>query len=143
MGVKKSLMLADATVRYMQDRTRDGEDILWSQMVNDGFKQLSWLTRQALPNLHTADWELLLNVYAGSWLEFQPPFRVASDVMDHFGVVDINALDPEVRLQVVRLHGLTQVEQYAVMEFVRIFWTHDWNVEPDFETIMSKISKML
>ena len=143
MGTKKSLMLADATVRYMQNRTRDGEDILWSQLVNEGFKQLSWLTQQALPVLTPAEWEILLNVYAGSWLEFQPPFRIASDIMDNFGALELSELEPAVAELAKKMHALSQVEQYSIMEFVRIFWTHDWNSEPDFETIRDKISKML
>lgn len=143
MGTKKSLMLADATVRYMQDRTRDGEDILWSQMINEGFKQLSWITQQSLPVLTPAEWEILLNVYAGSWLEFQPPFRIASDIMDNFGALELSQLESAVADLAKKMHALTQVEQYAVMEFIRIFWLHDWNSEPDFETIQAKISKML
>lgn len=143
MGTKKSLMLADATVRYMQNRTRDGEDILWSQLVNEGFKQLSWITQQSLPVLTPAEWEILLNVYAGSWIEFQPPFRIASDIMDNFGALELSQLEPAVADLAVKMHKLSQVEQYSVMEFVRIFWTHDWNAEPDFETIQAKISKML
>ena len=136
-------MLADATVRYMQDRTRDGEDILWSQMVNEGFKQLSWITQQSLPVLTPAEWEILLNVYAGSWLEFFPPFRIASDIMDNWGALELSQLDPAVADLAKKMHAMSQVEQYSIMEFVRIFWLHDWNQEPDFETIQTKISAML
>lgn len=142
-SLKKSVMFSDATCNFIRDRNKAEDEIMWSRELNEGFKALSWLTRQSLPDLAVADWEVILNVYAGSWIEFQPPFRIASDIMDHFGVVDINDLDPELRLQVVRLHGLSQPQQYAIMEFVRVFWSHDWSHTKDFKEVIWQIKEML
>lgn len=142
-SIKKSVLLSKQTHSYLAARTRLGEDIAWSQNINEGFRALSWITQQSLPVLTPAEWEILLNVYAGSWIEFQPPFRIASDIMDNFGALELSQLDPEVADLSKKMHALSQVEQYSVMEFIRIFWLHDWNSEPDFETIQAKISKML
>lgn len=142
-SIKKSVMISGLSVAYMQARTRYGEDISWSQNINEGFRALSWITRQSLPVLTPAEWEILLNVYAGSWLEFQPPFRIASDIMDNWGALELSQLDPAVAELAKKMHGLSQVEQYSVMEFVRVFWSHDWTKEPDFDAIVTKIKAML
>ena len=142
-SIKKSVMISGLSVAYMQARTRDGEDISWSQNINEGFRALSWITQQSLPVLTPAEWEILLNVYAGSWLEFQPPFRIASDIMDNFGALELSELEPAVAELAKKMHSLTQVEQYSVMEFVRVFWAHDWYDELDFETVAAQITKLL
>lgn len=143
MSIKKSLMLSDLTVSHITARANDQSEILWSQAVNEGFKALSWLIRESLPDLLEDDWEKILNVYAGSIIEFQPPFRIASDIMDHHGALELQQLAADWASLAVRLHGMSQAQQYAIMEFVRVFWSHDWTQEPDFKSIITKIKAML
>lgn len=142
-SMKKSVMFSDNTVSYIQSRTRHESEIAWSQALNEGFKALSWITRQALPELTTGEWTIILNVYAGTWIEFHPPFRIASDIMDNFGEVDIIQLDDDIADLVKKVYAMSQIEQFAIMSFVQIFWANNWNGEPDFDAIAAKIKEML
>lgn len=142
-SMKKSVMFSDNTVSYIQSRTRHESEIAWSQALNEGFKALSWITRQALPELTTGEWTIILNVYAGTWIEFHPPFRIASDIMDNFGEVDITKLDDDIANLVKKVYAMSQIEQFAIMSFVQIFWANNWNGEPDFDAIAAKIKEML
>lgn len=142
-SMKKSVMFSDNTVSYIQSRTRYESEIAWSQALNEGFKALSWITRQALPELTTGEWTIILNVYAGTWIEFHPPFRIASDIMDNFGEVDIAQLDDDIADLVKKVYAMSQIEQFAIMSFVQIFWANNWNSEPDFDAIAAKIKEML
>lgn len=142
-SMKKSVMFSDKTVNYIQSRTRYESEIAWSQALNEGFKALSWITRQALPELTTGEWTIILNVYAGTWIEFHPPFRIASDIMDNFGEVDITQLDDDIADLVKKVYAMSQIEQFAIMSFVQIFWANNWNSEPDFDAIAAKIKEML
>lgn len=143
MSIKKSVMFSDATVSFIRARNKTEDDIMWSQALNESFKALSWLIRESLPDLPVDDWEKIMNVYAGRWIEFQPPFRIASDIMDHHGALELQQLELDWASLAIRLHGMSQAQQYAIMEFVRVFWSHDWTQEPDFKSIITKIKAML
>lgn len=142
-SLKKSVMFSEQTQSYINARTRYENEIAWSQALNEGFKALSWLTRQALPELTHSEWEVILNVYAGSIIEFHPPFRIASDIMDNFGAIELGQLDTETAGVVKKVYGMSQLEQFAIMEFVQVFWANNWNKEPDFDAIVTKIKAML
>lgn len=142
-SLKKSVMFSELTQNYIRNRTRDENEIAWSQALNEGFKALSWLTRQSIPELSHREWEIILNVYAGSIIEFHAPFRIASDIMDNFGALELTELEPDVAGMVKKVYGMSQIEQFAIMDFVQIFWSNNWNAEPDFDTIITKIKDMI
>lgn len=126
-SIKKSVMFSDGTQKYIAARTRAEDEIAWSQSLNEGFKALKWLTDQALPELAAAEWQVILNAYAGSIISFDPPYRVASDLMDDVGAISIEDLEPSYAALVKKIHGMSQLEQYAIMDFVQKFWSRDWN----------------
>lgn len=144
MSIKKSLMISDSTLDYINARTKaDTSDVRWSHEVNKAFSQLGWTMRQALPDLTHGEWELLLNVYAGTWLDdFAPPFRIASDIMDHFGAVDLSTLDEDTQAVIRRMHGLSQVEQLAVMDFIQKYWSNDWSHCKDFDHVIDEVKAL-
>lgn len=142
-SVKKSVMFSDQTVAYIKARTREENEISWSQALNEGFKALAWVTKQSLPELSAKEWGMLLNVYAGCIVEFTPPFRIASDMMDDRGEISIETLDkvdPGYAALVRKMHGLSQIEQFAVLDFVQKFWSRSWNDCKDWGEIYRKIS---
>ena len=142
-SIKKSVMISELTQSYIKSRTRYKSEIAWSQALNEGFKALSLITRQALPELSSREWEVILNVYAGTCIEFHPQLRVASDIMDTFGALELSELDPEVAEVVKKVYVMSQIEQFAIMNFVQIFWSNNWNSEPGFDAIAAKIKEML
>lgn len=142
-SIKKSVMFSDATVSFIRARNKAEDEIMWSQALNENFKALSWLIRASLPELLVEDWEKILNVYAGSIIEFQPPFRIASDIMDYHGALELQQLEQDWAMLAITLHGMSQAQQYAIMEFVRVFWSHDWSDTEDFKEIIRQIKEML
>lgn len=142
-SIKKSVMFSTQTVNYIRNRCCAENEIAWSQALNEGFKTLSWLTRQALPDLTAAEWEVILKVYTGSIVKLHPPFRIASDIMDNFGALELSQLDPQVAAVATKIHGMNQMEQFAILDFVQIFWANDWIHEPDFDSIACKIKEMM
>lgn len=126
MSIKKSLYLSDLTENWITATSGGDEDPAWSASVNATFEQFRYLLGQALPNLSRKEWTALLNIYAG-WRApcYSLPIRIASDIMDDAGTVDISRLPDDTRALVHKMHGLSQLEQLAVLYFVQIFWSTD------------------
>lgn len=139
MSLKKSVMFSDQAVTYITARTRDQNDIAWSQSVNRTFEAVEWLSRYLLPELNQQEWELILNTYAGCITDFHRPLRIASDMMDNFGEVDINDLSPEIAGVVRKCHALSQPQQFAVMDFINVFWSRDWSSFKNWDDIYNHI----
>lgn len=138
-SLKKSVMFSELTQAYITARTRSDSNIAWSQALNEGFKALQWLTTESLPELTEGEWETILNVYSGSIIELIPPFRIASDMMDDKGAIALEELEPEYADLVKKMHALSQVEQFAVLDFVQKFWAKDWKDCSDFAAIVDAI----
>ena len=142
-SIKKAVMFSEHSQNYIRARAKGEDEITWSGALNEGFKALSWLSRQALPDLSPGEWEKILNVYAGTWIELTPPFRIASDIMDHWGAIEIGQLDQDWGDLVRKIHAMSQIQQYAIMDFVQIFWSHNWTQAADFESIVKQIKEMM
>jgi hypothetical protein len=153
MGIKKSVMLSDHTVAYIDARRKhDGEEVdgdkpslKWSAPVNAGFAELSWLTRQLCPELSIKAWHLLLDTYAGHFFDdlmpVHSPFRLASDILDHYGEISIEAFEKEEAEAIKSIHALSQPQQYAASQVIRIFWSQNW--DGSLSEIIEKIKTML
>ena len=141
-SIKKSVMFSEQSLGYIKARVRHESDIGWSEALNEGFRALKWLTSQALPDLNTSEWEQLINAYSGCMMGFSPPFRIASDLMDDVGAVSIVELTPDYAALVKKIHGMSQVEQYAIQDFIIKFWAGDWSDCKDFEEIKARIIKL-
>lgn len=140
-SIKKSVMFSELTQDYIAARTRSDDNIAWSEALNEGFKALKWLSQQALPELSAEEWQIILNAYAGSIVSFNPPYRVASDLMDDVGAISIEELEPEYAALVKKVHSMDQMGQYAIMDFVQKFWAKDWSDKPDFAAIAAEIKE--
>ena len=124
MPIKKSIMVSDTTLKFIQDRHKD-DNFSWTEAINAPIHDLNTLIKLHLPELSENDWLTIIDAYSG--FLFQPmmfPLRIASDIMDHYGVVDISKLDSKLQETIKRVHGLSQIEQYAVLDMVRWFWNH-------------------
>ncbi len=133
MSRKKSMIVSDHSLAILRAQTRaeeaDGADaeIAWSQGINEALMVCDHLIRAELPELAPAEWEQILNAYAGCLAgPLGIPFRIASDLMDDLGVVDLSAVAPEVAALIRKLHGYTQAQQFAILSVVRRFWARDW-----------------
>lgn len=135
MGTKKSVMLSDMTVAIMQtmtDKRNPDTAIAWSNLVNRGIIINDYLFRESLPELTQEEWQVILNAYTGTIGSIEhPPFRIASDLMDDLGLIDVEK-HPNSEL-VKRIHNMTQVEQFAILSFVERFWNNHW--DQDFDEI--------
>ena len=143
-SIKKSVMLSEGTLDYINARVRHESEIGWSEVLNEGFKALKWLSAQALPDLTPDEWQYLLNAYSGCMMSFSPPYRIASDLMDDAGAVSIEELTPEYAALVKKIHGMTQVQQYAIQDFIIKFWAggDKWNDAKDFGEVIERIKKL-
>ena len=128
MSVKKPVVVTDRSVSYIQARNpHPGSEPPWSRAINCALDHLGWITVEVLPELSETDWELILNVYSGATQEFYRPFRLANDCMDYFGAKNIGGVPEKYQDTVQRLQELTQAEQYAVFQFVEVFWCNNFS----------------
>ena len=143
-SIKKSVMFSEGTLDYINARVRHPSDIGWSEVLNEGFKALRWLSNQALPDLTPEEWEVILNAYSGCLMSFAPPYRIASDLMDDRGAISLDDVEPDYAALVKKIHAMTQVQQYAIQDFVIKFWAggDKWDDAKDFGEIIEKIKKL-
>ena len=115
---KKSVHTSQTAEIYISDRTLQGENKNYSAHINNAFEQLAHLAMTEKPELSQAEWIELYNVYAGSDLtRITLPFDLADDLRTHYGTLpqDLTALYD-------KLSGMTQAQQFAVIDAVRLFW---------------------
>lgn len=116
---KKSIHLSGAAEQYITDRTAQAEKPNLSAHINNAFEQLAHLARAEKPELSKSEWIELYNVYAGSDLtRLVMPFDLADDLRTHYGTLPqgLTALYD-------KLTGMTQAQQFAALDAVRLFWT--------------------
>ena len=115
---KTAVHLSKGALQYVTDRTPQGEQKGLSAHINNALEQLAHLARAEKPELSQAEWIELYNVYAGSDLtRLTLPFDLADDLRTHYGTLpqDLTALYD-------KLSGMTQAQQFAVIDAVRLFW---------------------
>lgn len=115
---KTAVHLSKNALQYVTDRTPQGEQKGLSAHINNAFEQLAHLTRAEKPELSKSEWVELYNVYAGSDLtRLVMPFDLADDLSAHYGILpqDLTALYE-------KLSDMTQAQQFAVIDAVRLFW---------------------
>lgn len=133
-------MLADRTVEIMQfctDSRVPGSIIAWSNQVNRAILINDFLSRQMLPDFDDDEWGVILNVYVDTTGVIEnPPYSIASDLMDSLGLIDVQA-HPHTEL-VKRIHTMNQADQFAILSFVEKYW-HNSGSEMDFDKIKTII----
>lgn len=115
---KTAVHLSDNAWQYVTDRTPQGEQKGLSAHINNAFEQLAHLAMSEKPELSKLEWVELYNVYAGSDLtRLAMPFNLADDLRTHYGTLpqDLTALCN-------KLSEMTQAQQFAVLDAVRIYW---------------------
>ena len=115
---KKSIHISENAELYITDRTLQGENKNYSAHINNAFEQLAHLAKSEKPLLEKQEWVELYNVYAGSDLtRLTLPFDLADDLHTHYG-----ALPQDLTALYDKLAGMTQAQQFAVIDAVRLFW---------------------
>lgn len=115
---KKSIHISENAELYITDRTLQGENKNYSAHINNAFAQLAHLAKSEKPLLESQEWVELYNVYAGSDLtRLALPFDLADDLRTHYGTLpqDLTALHDKLSI-------MTQAQQFAVIDAVRVFW---------------------
>ena len=115
---KKSVHISQTAEIYISDRTLQGENKNYSAHINNAFEQLAHLAVTEKPELSKSEWFELYNVYAGSDLtRLVMPFDLADDLHTHYGTLpqDLTGLYN-------KLAGMTQSQQFATLDAVRLFW---------------------
>jgi len=120
--MKKSVHLTEASEKYLAARFGEG-GINFSAGINGAIEQLSHIARAECPALSEDEWAELYNVYAGSDLSrLALPLNVARDLLDHYGATIPEQLPEDVRDLVTTLARMTQAQQFALLDAVRVFW---------------------
>ena len=95
-----------------------GENKNYSAHINNAFAQLAHLAKSEKPLLEKQEWVELYNVYAGSDLtRLVLPFNLADDLKTHHGT-----LLQDLTVLYSKLSAMTQAQQFAVIDAVRLFW---------------------
>jgi hypothetical protein len=147
MATKKSVFLSDLTTNWIEVTTKKDDfeqGAKWSEAINATFEQLIYLVRSSLPELSVKEWEIILNVYAGCYFPAHGvPARIASDIMDNFGEVDIDDIKPELAAFVRKTHAMSQTEQLAILYVAQMFLSKNWGSYNDFQDIINAIKKAM
>lgn len=115
---KTAVHLSKGALQYVTDRTPQGEQKGLSAHINNAFDQLAHLARVEKPELSKSEWIELYNIYAGSDLtRLVMPFNLADDLRTHYG-----ALAQDLTALYNKLAGMTQAQQFAVLDAVRVYW---------------------
>ena len=115
---KTAVHLSKTALQYVTDRTPQGEQKGLSAHINNAFEQLAHLAQAEKPKLSKSDWIELYNVYAGSDLtRLVMPFDLGGCLRTHYGTLpqDLTALYD-------KLSEMTQAQQFAVLDAVRLYW---------------------
>lgn len=120
--MKKSVHLTESSVGYIEDRACGGE-MNFSAAINAAFEQLAYLAQVENPALDDQDFAAVCNVYAGSDLSrIALPLNIARDLLDHYGATIPEQLPADVHGLVTTLARMTQAQQFALLDAVRVFW---------------------
>ena len=115
---KTAVHISDKTWQYITDRTQQGVQKGLSSYINNAFDQLAHLARAEKPELSKSEWVELYNVYAGSDLtRIALPFNLAEDLITHYGTLPQN-----LTALYDKLAGMTQAQQFAALDSVRVYW---------------------
>lgn len=115
---KTAVHLSDKTWQYITDRTIQDAQKGFSAHINNAFEQLAYLARVEKPTLSKSEWIELYNVYAGSDLtRLIMPFDLANNLRTHYGTLPQN-----LTALYEKLLGMTQAQQFAVLDAVRVYW---------------------
>lgn len=115
---KTAVHLSKGALQYVTDRTPQGEQKVLSAHINNAFEQLAHLAQVEKPELSKSEWIELYNIYAGSDLtRLVMPFDLADDLRTHYG-----ALAQDLTALYNKLAGMTQAQQFAVLDAVRVYW---------------------
>jgi hypothetical protein len=148
MATKKSVFLSDRTTQWITATTGDiqtGENPKWSESINATFDQFNTLIANALPKLSSNEWQIILNTYAGCYMPAHSlPARIASDIMDDLGAIDIASVEklyPDTASLIRKVHAMSQLEQLSILYFNQVFWLNKWDCE--FGEIVTQIKAKL
>lgn len=86
-------------------------------------QELDAILHSHVPELSESDWQEILNIQNGAFIELRPSFRLASDMMDYYGAVSVESLSPEQADLAKRLHVMPQIQQAAILWVCRNFWS--------------------
>ena len=115
---KTAVHLSKGALQYVTDRTPQGEQKGLSAHINNAFEQLAHLARVEKPELSKSEWIELYTIYAGSDLtRLVMPFDLADELRTHYG-----ALAQDLTALYNKLAGMTQAQQFAVLDAVRVYW---------------------
>ena len=115
---KTAVHLSKTALQYVTDRTQQGEQKGLSSYINSAFEQLAHLAQAEKPELSKSEWIELYNVYAGSDLtRLVMPFDLADDLRTHYGTLPQN-----LTALYDKLSAMTQAQQFAVLDAVRVYW---------------------
>lgn len=140
MAIKKSVFLSDRTGEWISTTTcKSGK---WSESINATTDQFRYLLRVSVPELSIEEWTSIFNIYNGCHMPAHSiPARVASDMMDDIGAIDLENVDKDYAALVRKVYAMTQAEQMAITYVAQIFWSSEWKLDKDDDWLKMIIDK--
>ena len=135
MAIKKSVFLSDRTGEWISVTTcKSGFDMTpkWSESINATTDQFRYLLKVSIPDLNIYEWTSIFNIYNGCHMPAHSiPARVASDMMDNIGAIDLENVGKDYAALVRKVYAMTQTEQLAITYVAQIFWSSEWKLDED------------
>lgn len=144
--MKKSVFLSETTVEFLSLVAKNNADldvIQWSGGINGSILALKNIIRESMPDLTEQEWNMLLNVYNGS---FEPAFSpgalyISGCMMDDRGEISIETLrnaDPDYAELIEKVHGMNAAEQYAILFVCQAFWANSTKLNDVLQKLGNK-----
>lgn len=118
--MKKTVHLSRKTETFIDERTGQ-EAANYSAHLNSAIDQLSHIMREQYPNLTEDELGEIVKIYEGKELIKLPlPCNIARDMLEHYGATVPMELPENCQELVNKLAMLSQAEQLAVIDVVRL-----------------------
>jgi hypothetical protein len=121
MALRKSVYLSTATAEWVNSTTEKDEtgQPKWSEALNASVASLRHILKSSLPIFTASEWNDLIEAYPDP--DLRGPIRIAVDLMDKFGAVDVTDLTCYAQNLVRRTRMMSQAEQMAILYAIKIY----------------------
>jgi len=139
--IKPSVSLSEFSQELLGPYTKSERNpIGLSPAINMILERYDWIVGNSLPALNQDEWQLLLNIYSGSELSsYNPPYRIASDMMDSLGIIEVGEAPDQYQALIKKCYVMTQAQQLAILDKCQRFWSSKPKEDEPFMAFIERL----
>lgn len=125
MAGRKNIHFNRSSENYLQKRNPKGQ-INYSGSIKWAFEMLEHLALDCRPDLNMQEWAEVYKIYRDADLsKVNLPMNIAADMMKYYGATVNSQLPEFCRPFVEKLAAMSQYQQFAVLDAVRVYWAEE------------------